>query len=277
VYSTYIGGTGDDGGSSIAIDGSGNAYITGSTYSTDYDITAGAYQITFAGGYHDVFVTKLNSTGTGLIYSTYIGGSDNDYGNSIAIDGSGNAYVTGLTTSTNYDITPGAFQTAYGGGTYGDVFVTKLNSTGTGLIYSTYIGGTGDDEGFSIAIDASNNAYVTGETSSTNYDITSSAFQTTYGGGDDVFVTKLDLSGTIGVEALVNKQSLFSIYPNPNNGTFTIQTERGGVFELSDVTGKVINTYILTNPQQTIHENLPAGMYFVREKESGSVQKLIIE
>jgi hypothetical protein len=194
IYSTYIGGSANDIGNDIAIDGSGNAYITGITASTDYDITPGAFQTTYGGGTNDVFVTKLNSTGTGLIYSTYIGGSGIDEGYSIAIDGSGNAYITGNTASTNYDITTGAFQTANGGS--GDVFVSKLNSTGTGLIYSTYIGGSGIDEGYSIAIDGSGNAYITGNTESTNYDITPGAFQTTNGGGKDVFVSKLNSTGT---------------------------------------------------------------------------------
>ncbi|GIV42974.1 MAG: hypothetical protein KatS3mg035_0097 [Bacteroidia bacterium] len=194
IYSTYIGGSDDDRGYSIAIDGSGNAYVTGRTASTDYDITAGAFQTT-NGGNDDVFVTKLNSTGTALMYSTYLGGSDDDRGNSIAIDGSGNAYVTGGTASIDYDITAGAFRTTFGG--FYDVFVTKLNSTGTALVYSTYIGGSSGEGGASIAIDGSGNAYVTGVTQSTNYDITAGAFQTTYGGGDfDAFVTKLNSTGT---------------------------------------------------------------------------------
>jgi hypothetical protein len=108
----------------------------------------------------DVFVTKLNATGTALVYSTYIGGSGDDVGYAIAVDGSGYAYVTGDTSSTDYDVTPGAFQTTNGGNT--DVFVTKLNATGTALVYSTYIGGSGGDEGYGIAVDGSGNAYVTG-------------------------------------------------------------------------------------------------------------------
>ncbi|GIV30602.1 MAG: hypothetical protein KatS3mg028_1668 [Bacteroidia bacterium] len=178
IYSTYIGGSSGDYGYDIAVDGSGNAYVTGYTVSTNYDITAGAFQTTNGGG-SDVFVTKLNSTGTALVYSTYLGGSGDDYGYDIAIDGSGNAYVTGRTCSTDYDITRGAFQTTNGGSA--DVFVTKLNSTGTALLYSTYLGGSGDDLGNGIAVDGSGNAYVTGWTSSTNYDITAGAFQTTNG------------------------------------------------------------------------------------------------
>jgi hypothetical protein len=206
IYSTYIGGSDEDRGNSIAIDHTGNAYVTGETYSTDYDITPDVFQNIY-GGSQDVFVTKLNSTGTAILYSTYIGGSDYDYALSIALDKSGNVYITGWTESTDYDITRGAFQTNCGGGTTdlvevgygGDAFITKLNSTGTALIYSTYIGGTREDRAHSIAIDSSGNAYITGNTKSTDYDITPGAFQTTNGGGTyegDVFVTKIDLSGT---------------------------------------------------------------------------------
>jgi hypothetical protein len=195
VYSTYIGGSGWDYGRAIAVDGSGNAYVTGGTNSPDYPVTPGAFQTT-KGAYwvSDVFVTKLNATGTALIYSTYIGGSSDDVGRGIAVDGSGNAYVTGSTISPDYDVTPGAFQTTYGGSV--DVFVTKLNATGTALVYSTYIGGSGGEEGRGIAVDGSGNAYVTGETSSTDYDVTPGALQTTNGGGHDVFVTKLNATGT---------------------------------------------------------------------------------
>jgi hypothetical protein len=274
LYSTYIGGSGFDFGYSIAIDGSGNAYITGYTTSTNYDITSGAFQTT-NGGQADVFVTKLNSTGTALLYSTYIGGGSDESGYSIAIDGSGNAYISGATSSTDYDITTGAFQTTNGGGTY-DAFVTKLNSMGTALMYSTYIGGSANEAGNAITIDVSGNAYITGFTVSTDYDITAGAFQTTSGGSSDVFVTKLDLV-TTGVETLVDKEALFSIFPNPNSGTFTIQVSKAGVFELMDVTGKIINTYTITNTQQTVHENVLTGIYMLREKNSGNVQKLIIE
>jgi hypothetical protein len=192
VYSTYIGGSNDDRGYAIAVDGSGNAYVTGWTLSTNYDVTPGAFQTTKGVG-RDVFVTKLNAAGTALLYSTYIGGSSNDGGYGIAVDGSGNAYVTGEAGS-NYPVTPGAFQTTYGG--LADVFVTKLNAAGTALLYSTYIGGSNDDRGYGIAVDGSGNVYVTGSTWSLNYPVTPGAFQTTNGGGWDVFVTKLNATGT---------------------------------------------------------------------------------
>jgi len=194
IYSTYLGGRGEDDGLGIAVDGNGNAYVTGWTNSPDYDVTAGAYQTTNGGGYYDVFVTKVNASGSGLIYSTYLGGSSYDDGYGIAIDGTGNAYVTGRTNSTNYPVTTGAYQTTNGGSI--DVFVTKLKADGTGLMYSTYLGGSGNDEGYAIAIDGSGNAYVTGETWSTDYDVTTGAYQITNGGNFDVFVTKLKADGT---------------------------------------------------------------------------------
>ena len=276
VYSTYLGVSGNDYGYSIAIDGSGNAYVTGYTTSTDYDITTGAYQTTNAGIWN-VFVTKLNATGTGLVYSTYIGGSDDGGGYSIAIDGSGNAYVMGYTNSTNYPITPGAYQTTHAGN--GDVFVTKLNATGTGLDYSTYLGGSGYDIGNSIAIDGSGNAYVTGYSLSTDYPIIPGAYQTTYEGGTyDVFVTKIEISGTTtSIDNLAFSSMSFDIYPNPSKGQFIVKTEGAGIFELIDISGKILSRYTITASEYHIQKELPAGMYFIREQKTGAVQKLIIE
>jgi hypothetical protein len=277
IYSTYLGGSDLDIGYGIAVDGSGNAYVTGYTQSTNYDITTGAFQTT-NGGSVDVFVTKLNATGTGLIYSTYLGGSDYDFGLGIAVDGSGSAYVTGYTSSTNYHITTGAFQTTNGGDR--DVFVTKLNATGTGLMYSTYLGGSGSDEGYSIAVDGSGSAYVTGHTTSTNYDITIGAFQTTYGGGSaDVFVTKLDFM-TTGIESIntVDSHNLH-LYPNPSKGNVIIEyyAHEQGIAEVRDISGKLLQTLVLQQGRNEVHLNLPAGMYLLQERNTGTVQKLVIQ
>ena len=115
-------------------------------------------------------MTKLNATGTALVYSTYLGGNSNDYGRGIAVDGSGNAYVTGYTYSTNFPTTAGAFQTSHASdGGDADAFVTKLNAGGAALVYSTYLGGNGDDGGFGIVVDSAGNAYVTGDTASSNF------------------------------------------------------------------------------------------------------------
>jgi Beta-propeller repeat len=197
VYSTYLGGNNGDDGYGIAVDASGDAYVTGPTKSTNFPTTAGAFQTSYGGnGDYEAFVTKLNASGTGLVYSTYLGGNVFDNGYGIAVDGSGNAYVTGSTKSANFPTTTGAFQTSYGGSGNFEAFVTKLNASGTGLVYSTYLGGNNGDDGYGIAVDASGDAYVTGETSSANFPTIPGAFQTSYGGGGDAFVTKLNASGT---------------------------------------------------------------------------------
>src|SRR5947207_625485 len=195
VYSTYLGGSSSDAGYGIAVDAAGNAYVTGGTGSTDFPTTIGAFQTTKGGGFRDAFVTKLNPTGSALVYSTYLGGSGVNNGFGIAVDALGNAYVTGQTFSTDFPTTPGAIQTTFGGGggffRGGDAFVTKLNPTGSALVYSTYLGGLGSDTGFAIALEYPN-AYVTGHTLSRNFPTTTGAFQTMHGGGfQDAFVTKI--------------------------------------------------------------------------------------
>ncbi len=196
VYSTYLGGSGDDFGLGIALDSVTNAYVTGGTTSTNFP-TLGAFQPAHAGSV-DAFVTKLDSTGSALLYSTFLGGSDQDRGNDIALDSVGNAYLTGFTVSTNFPTTLGAFDTTFNGG--GDAFVTKLNPTGSSLVYSTFLGGSvglnATDRGESIAVDAAGNAYVTGTAESTNFPTTTGAFQTTHAGATDAFVTKLNPAGS---------------------------------------------------------------------------------
>jgi hypothetical protein len=181
-------------------------------------------------------VTKLNDTGTDLVYSTYIGGSGDDYGYGIAVDGSGNAYVTGYTFSADYDVTPGAFQPTNEGGA--DVFVTKLNDTGTDLVYSTYIGGSSFEEGRSIAVDGSGNAYVTGFTSSTDYDVTPGAFQPTIGGWQNVFVTKVCHSTII----------MLTSAPGTDNQTVCVNTAITPI------------TYSTTGATGATFSGLPAGV-----------------
>jgi hypothetical protein len=203
IYSTYLGGSGTDYGFAIAVDSSGNAYITGRTNSTNFP-TVNPLQPTYGGGVLDAFVAKINSTGSALVYSTYLGGVGEaggfgEEGFGIAVDGAGNAYVTGATSSTDFPVTAGAFQTACGGSCKGNAFVTKLNPTGSALVYSTYLGGSGTlgDTGDGIAVDSAGNAYVTGTVSSVDFPVTPNAFQLVFAGGNyDAFVTKFDPTGS---------------------------------------------------------------------------------
>src|SRR5829696_9034220 len=203
-YSTFLGGTDTDFGLGIAVDGSGSAYVTGQTYSTEYPTTPGAYDPS-DNDRIDAFVTKLNASGSALVYSTYLGAEGDEGGNDIAVDGSGSVYVTGETSSTNYPTTSAAYDTIFNGGAGGsntvctfsqecDAFVTKLNASGSALVYSTFLGGTEPDRGWGIAV-RDGSAYVTGDTNSTNYPTTTGAFDTTFN-GIDAFVTKFNASGS---------------------------------------------------------------------------------
>jgi hypothetical protein len=163
----------------------GNAYVTGGTFSLNFPTTAAAFQTVF-GGNQDAFATKLDHTGSALVYSTYLGGSGNDEGHGVAVDLIGNAYLTGRTTG-NFP-TANAIQAVHGGGF--DAFVTKLNPDGSALAYSTYLGGNGFDDGRGIAVHPLGTAYVTGQTSSTNFP-TANALRSTLGGFQDAFVAKI--------------------------------------------------------------------------------------
>lgn len=210
VYCGYIGGSSLDYGYGIAVDGSGNAYVVGYTNSPDPPTAAFTGEtplpvvvgpdLTFNGGY-DAFVAKVNADGTALIYCGYIGGSNYDSGQGIAVNGSGNAYITGITASKETDSNPfpivGDLDSTYNGGTY-DAFVTKVKADGTGFIYSGYIGGDKDDRGYGIAVDSADCAYVTGTTriaeTLTFPQIVGPDL--THNGGDDVFVAKVNAGGT---------------------------------------------------------------------------------
>ena len=191
IYSTYLGGSGDEFGSAIAVDGSGNAYVTGTTLSANFP-TANARQPTRASA-QDAFVAKVSANGSTLVYSTYHGGSSDDFGRGIAVDAAGNAYVTGSTYSTNFP-TANPWQAANQG--YFDAFVSKMNPSGSALVYSTYLGGTLTDEAFGIAVDSAGAAYVVGTTQSTNFP-TLAPVQPTSGGSTDAFVSKLSASGSL--------------------------------------------------------------------------------
>jgi hypothetical protein len=225
VYSTYLGGSGDENCYGLALDNSGNAYIMGSTASTDFP-TVNALQPKYGGGATDAFVAQLNSTGSAVVYSTYLGGSGADVAFGITVDSSANAYVSGYTTSTNFP-TKNPLQPGYGGGQY-DAFVAKLNPTGSGLLYSTYLGGNNDDFGQGIAVGSSGNAYVTGYTGSTNFP-TVNPLQPKYGGGQyDAFVAKIAKPSAFIKLAPLNLHfgdQTVDITSSPQNSTLTNRGE----------------------------------------------------
>ena len=201
LYSTLMGGWSEEDGLAIAVDGSGAAYVAGSTLSYDFPTTPGAFATTYGQGGFDAFVAKLDPTGSDLVYATFLGGDKDECNSggfpfvycSIAVDGNGNAYIAGLTSSADFPTTLGALQQTAGGGK--DMFVTELNASGSALVYSTYLGGTRDEYGYDVAIDADGNAYVTGASGSLDFPTTAGAYDTTTIGGD-AFIAKLSPAGS---------------------------------------------------------------------------------
>ena len=192
IFSTFLGGMGDDYGYKIVPDNSYCPYVTGLTGSNDFPMR-NSYDSTH-NGWEDVFVTKLVASGNALIYSTYLGGGENEFSDAMVVDDTGCAYITGQSTSSNFPTTPNAFDQTHDG--YWDVFVTKLAPAGNTLVYSTYLGGSGWDQSWcrNMAVDVSGCAYVTGETRSSDFPV-KNAYDGSYNGGQDAFVTKLSAGG----------------------------------------------------------------------------------
>jgi len=204
VFSTYLGGDFDDFSTGIAVDGAGNTFVTGWTKCPIPDGTAcgfptkNAFQPRFGGGNNDAFVTKMNATGTDVVYSTFLGGgtilnTTDDWGQDIAVDATGAATVMGYTYSQDFPVTPGAYDTQSDGL---DLFVTRFSPDGKTLQYSTFLGGSGHEESYGLALDANRNAYVTGFTLSYDFPTTPGAYKRQMQTGWEVFVTKLNVSGS---------------------------------------------------------------------------------
>jgi Beta-propeller repeat/Abnormal spindle-like microcephaly-assoc'd, ASPM-SPD-2-Hydin len=274
-YSTYLGGTGNDYATAVAVDSTGSAYVTGYTASANFPTVAGAYQTSCGGGtscsatHVNAFVTKLNSSGTALIYSTYLGGSVKDYGYGIAVDASGDAFIVGTATSNDFPTTPGSYQTACTGGSCvnGDIFITELNPTGSGLVYSTYLAGVNTNQGNAIALDSSGNAYVVGYTKSGNYPVTPGVFQPICASCKnalvDAIVTKLNSSGT----ALV--YSTFLGGSNADNAYAIAVDSAGNAY----VTGYTYSTNFPTTPgafQTTLGG--PTGVFVTKINPTASAK-----
>ncbi len=192
VYSTYLGGLASDGAYGVALDGAGEAFIAGTTASSNFP-DASLPQSTAGGGY-DAFVTKLNAAGSAIVYSTYLGGSGSDFANGIVVDSAGEAFVTGTTSSTNFP-TASALRATYAGGAF-DGFVTKLNAAGSAFVYSTYVGGSANDQSEGIAIDSAGEAFVAGFTFSTNFPTVSALQSANHATSGTAFVAKLNAAGS---------------------------------------------------------------------------------
>ena len=255
IYLTYLGGRADDFALALALDGSGNAYLTGYTDSPDFPVKSAIYTNISGSPFPELalfpldgFVAKLDASGSNLVYSTYLGGSDRDLGMGIAVDAAGNACVVGYTESTNFPTVSGLF-TNYGG--LGDAFAAKINAAGTALIYSTYLGGTNQDVAYDVATDAAGLAYVTGYTRSTNFPSfrapqpalvdAQDAFVTVIGtnGTNLVFSSYLGGSGTdvgygIALDAASNFYVTGSIREDPNFPITPSALNPGGVFRSDD-------------------------------------------
>jgi len=239
LYSTYLGGSSIDIGNGIAVDAVDNAYVVGSTFSTNFP-TKAAFQAS-KGAQEDAFLVKVNASGSALVYATYLGGNNVDEGNGIAIDAAGNAYVTGYTASTDFPV-----QSPFRGSNANsvDAFVTKMNPAGSALVYSTYLGGSATDYGTSIAVDSAGNAYVTGVVSSDDFPLVS-PIDPKLGSHavDDAFITKINPAGS----ALVYSTYLGGGSEDAPYGIALDQA--GNVY----VTGRTNSSdFPLTNPIQSV-------------------------
>lgn len=241
-YSTYLGGSRTDNAEGIAVDINGNAYVTGQTYSTDFPTVAAIQSANGGNQDSDAFVTEINSSGSALVYSTYLGGSSMDWGNAIAVDASGNAYVAGFTRSPDFLLATPLQTTCGGCPGFADAFVAELAPNGGALLHSTFLGGSADDHGEGIAVDSDGNIYVTGFTYSTDFPVTPGAYQTSLTSGKSAaFVTKIapDFSSLT-----------FSTYLQGNGLNYgkNVAVDTGNVF----VAGQTYSpTFPLANPIQS--------------------------
>jgi hypothetical protein len=240
IYSTYLGGAGQDQGNAIAVDASGNAYVTGSIFldSNTFPVTPGAFQ-TNTPTRNPAFVTKLNAAGSRLVYSTLLSGtSPAVWGNAIAADSFGSAYVAGMTLSNgDFPLTPDAFQSTcvkiFGQcAAYYLGFLTKLNPTGTALIYSSFLGGNNNDVATAVAIDQTGDAYVAGWTGSFNFPVTGTALQPSMNGTGDAFITKFPLGG-------IQTLSVSSLTPTSGGNSGTVSPQIFGTGFHAGATAKL--------------------------------------
>jgi len=252
-WATYYGGTGSDYGQNIDVDKTGGVYITGFTNSTSSIATPGAYHDTYAGGVYDVFLAKFSYSGS-MLWATYFGGSDADYGHGVATDDSANVYITGYTASTSEIATPDGYDTAFSGGGDDD-YLAKFNGSSGALLWSTYYGGTGDDEGWSVTTFSPDLVYISGNTTSLSGIATAGAYQTVIGGSQDAFLAKfvfctVPVAGPItGIDSVCIDSTIL-----------LTDSFAGGIWSSSDVTRAVVTGGIVTGRStgtDTIRYSIP--------------------
>ena len=254
IYSTFLGGSFTDQIHGIAVDSGSDVYVAGNTDSSNFPVTSGAFDTSLNGFQDDVFVSKINSTGNQLLYSTFLGGTDIDEGRGLTIDESGNAFITGWSMSTNFPTTAAAFDPVQNG--QADVFLTQINVSGSQLIYSTFIGGNGADEGDEVALDPLGNAYIAGTSIFSSYPTTLGAFDTTYNGEADIIVAKLkigvdpaSISGAVYTPQGRAVRGAKVTIVDSNNMVRTIRADHLGRYLFSDLVPERIYTLSVQMPR----------------------------
>ncbi len=280
VFATYLGGSDEEGLLGLAVDAAGNSYITGHTLSTDYPITEGAFQTSFAGAgtggqrLGDVFVSKIDPNGSALVYSTFFGGLSGEFAFAVAVDSIGAAYLTGLTYSTNFPTTVGSFQPEHGGGD-ADTFVTKLAPEGDRMVFSTFFGGDDSEQANALAVDRLGNIHVTGNTSSADFPTTADAVSRTRTGRDDVFVSIFARDGS----ELLYSTFLGGSAPatGPQDGLWGIAVDNAGNTYVAGQ-ARSVDFPVTPGAAQTTHRGLgdaTVTKFAVQREEPGGERRVI--
>ena len=255
LFSTYLGGSGDDYGTAIDVDKDGNIYVTGMTTSTDFPFTNSAVQ-TRQAGVADAFVVKINPNLQGpesIVYVTYLGGSASDMGLGIAVDKNGAAYVTGRTNSPDFPTTSGSAQPSTRGG--GEAFIAKLSPDGSRIEYSTFIGGSGSEYAYGIDLDENGNAYIAGTTDSPDFPATLNAFQPRLAGKADAFAACLSAAGN---------QLLYSSFFGGTgfDDAFEIEVDGAYKFRIKGITDEGFPPNMAPRVEQNENGNFTAAFVF---------------
>ncbi|MCP4633116.1 MAG: T9SS type A sorting domain-containing protein, partial [candidate division Zixibacteria bacterium] len=276
--STFLGSNGGDDALAIRLDNDGNVGLTGYTTSPSFPTTTGAYDRTYNGGERDAFIVKLDNELSNIQTSTFLGGSSSDTGEDFIIDGNGNFYIVGVTTSSDFPTSNDAYDISYNGG--GDIFISKLDYNLSTLQSSTYIGGNNEEKGQCIDIDNSGNIYTISRTKSYNLPVTENSYNNTFNGGfNDCYIAKLDSSLSANPSSVDDREPLLHSlmlynYPNPFNSSTTISyiipTASYIRLNIYNILGSKIETIVNESQSKGLHNVIwdskmfPSGIYFCK-------------